>query len=365
MIEVTFYVATFAEAINRANRVSPKKGPAWDKAHGIIIEHDPAVGDVVIRSTDLQVYYREIINDVIKVESTEPFIWRLDAGLFDGVIRNLPIEGELTMKQGEGDTHVNLKCGRKKANLILMPDTDSFPSLEFPEVDERFINANGLGNSLKQVGWACDATSPLLQGVHFDGETIVATDKYKSVKVPFQLDCSQPFTVPLAMLSGVLSNLPGEFRLYAADDKMHLAIGEEIQITTTVLDGEFPPVRKLKEEDFKYSVEVPRQELSDMISNQLVLVQRERFPRVQFDLENNELMVAMFIPSVGDMEDFISVPWPHEPLHIEFTPDYVIKALSGSNAKTVELNFDSSKAAMVIKDNEGFVGWVAPRQEGS
>ena len=365
MPEITFYVATFAEAVNRAARVAPTKGVPFDKAHGILLEYKHRDEEVTLRSNDLQVSYREVINDVVRIDADHDFAWRIPSQLFDGIVRNMPLDGELILSHTTGDGHVHMKCGRKKANLMLSSDADAFPEHDFPEVDDRFIAADGLGNRLKQVGWACDRTNPLLAGVHFDGEVMSATDKYKLVKVPFKLGIDDPVTVPLSMLSSVLTNLPGKFRLYSEDKKLYLSIGDEIQIISIVLDGEFPPVDKIPDapSDYKFKVDVPREHLSEMINNQLVLVKNDRYPRVQLDLRENELMVAMFIPGVGDMEDFISVNWDEDDLHIEFTPEYLTKALSGTDSKAVTLFFNGGKKLMMIKDDADYTAWVQPRSE--
>jgi DNA polymerase III sliding clamp (beta) subunit (PCNA family) len=363
MPEIKLYVATFSEAVQRCASVAPNKGVAFDKSHGIMLEYSKQRDELVIRSTDLIVSYSEIVNDVHSVESEGDFTWRVPSSLLAGIVRNFPLDGDMTMRHdnSDGDDHVHLKCGRRKAKLRLAMDVESFPEWVFCDESEGFLPADGLGERLKQVGWATDKTNNLLMGVHFDGKFMSATDKYKLVRCPFELALGKPVTVSLAMLSGLLAGLPGRFTAYADDTRLYLAIGKEIRITTQLLDGVFPDISKIPDTGYKYEVQVSRSMLQEMIQDQLVLVKNERFPRVQLTLSADLLRVALVVDEVGDMEDSITVNWPHDRFHIEFTPDYIIKALSGTTSSMVTFHLNSEQSLICIKDEVDYVAWVQPR----
>lgn len=361
MPEVKFYVATMADAVSRAVRISPNKGPAYDRAHGVMLTINPE-GTAEVRSTDLQISYRERINDIVSVDVDEVIHWRLPAQLLNGILQSFPVESECTMHMDDGGSVIHFSCGRKKAKLILQGDPDLFP--DFPEFPvDGFGPVRDFGTQLRKTAWAVDKEAVPFSGVHFDGEYIVATDRYKLCVMPLKVPVQEPITVPLATLSYVLSNLPGEASVQTNESGMLIKVGEEIDVVAAKYEAMYPNWRPILEmDDWEYSVTVPREEIENIISNMMVLVKSERYPRVRITLDDNEMRVAMNVPQVGEMEDVISVQWQHDPLTIDFTPDYLTKAFAASDDPKIvwELSANPKKITH-IKDSTDYQAWVMPR----
>lgn len=364
-MKAIFYIATLADAVSRAARVAPNKGAAFDQAHGLILERTEGI--FIVRSTNLDVYYQEKINDVVSYDGPDEFVWRLPARVFDGILQRMPTEGEVTMFTKEGDpNHAHLQCGRKRGRLRLATDADLFPPHPGMLDASRFVDADGLGNKLKQVGWATAKDAPPLTGIHFDGEYVAATDRYTLVRLPFELEIEEPFTVPLSLLSGTLANLPGKFSLAATKSNMQLKVGEEIEIITTVFAEKFPDVSKMPTSGYPMHFFVSRENLSTMISDMLVLVKNERYPRINLDLTEDALEVSMHVPEVGTLQDVLDVTWQdYDDFHIEFTPEYLVKALEGCDATTVKIELKGRYQMLYLTDEHDYHAWVQPRGKES
>ena len=58
---IVFENAILADAVNKAARVSPTKGAAFDKAAGIVFDVEPQKRTAFVRSTDLEVSFEQEI----------------------------------------------------------------------------------------------------------------------------------------------------------------------------------------------------------------------------------------------------------------------------------------------------------------
>lgn len=364
-MKVTFYVATLADAINRASRIAPNKGVAFDKAHGVLLEIDPDTKHVEVRATNLELFYRERINDVVEVEGQERTKWRMPSALLNGILQGLPVEAEVTFEQ-KGSA-IQMKCGRKRAALRVAADSDMFPAWgEFDPTEGDWIKAQGLGQRVQQVAWATDNQNVPFTGIHFDGHHVIATDRYKMAMVPLSVPLESPITVPLTTLAGVLASLPGEMMLKVEGDgkQLLLRVGDEIDILTSAYEAAYPDLSRVTDkDDYDKKVHVPRERLHDIINNMVVLVKTERYPRMKVQFADNELTVKMTVPDVGAMEDVIEVEWEYDPLEVDFTPDYVMKALTGTDASTIEWCFTEPNKISFMKDKADYRAWVMPRKE--
>lgn len=363
MMRVKFYVATMADAIGRAQRIAPNKGAAYDKAHGLVLEIR-ADGHAEVRSTNLEVYYREKIKDVVDVfdfEGDDPVLWRLPSTLLHGIMQGLPVQGELEMECIKDVVHMT--CGKKVARLRVAARPEDFPQWNYFDNDTPFVDAEGLGARVQQVAWATSKDGSLFSGINFNGERLAATDKYSCVTVPMDIDLGDntDVTVPLSILSGILSNLPGDMSMRIKDGHMHLRIGEEIEVTSMVLQGKYPNLGLLKSEGYKHHVKLPREQVQEAITAQMVLVKNERYPRMSFLFDNNEMKITMSSPEVGDMADVVECSYEDEPFEVHFTPDFVASALTGTDAPSVDWYFDGMGKASHITDAHGYRAWVQSR----
>jgi DNA polymerase III sliding clamp (beta) subunit (PCNA family) len=354
-MKAKFYVATLAAAIERAARVAPNKGVAFDKAAGIIMEIDPATG-ACLRATDLEVYYREEIRDVVDL-GDEAGVWRLPAHLLHGIVAGLPLDKEVTFKEEENQS-VRIFCGRKQAKLKMLP-ADLFPRWDRVPRDE-LKPVPGFATRVSQVSWACDTQNVPFTGVHVDGTHLNATNRVTLARVPCDVPVEERITVAMTTLAPIMKNFPGEVSLAATSDELLLAVGDEIEARCVLFAQKYPDLAKALRDDFEFEVKVPREELIEAINSMLVLVKNERYPVMSFDFEEGGIALFMSVPETGDMSDVIEAEFDGQ-FSIKFTPDYVMRALEGATSKFVTWSLGPSPKAMTRIEDTDYVAYVMPR----
>src|ERR1044071_8618532 len=110
---IDFETATLSSAIQKAARVAPAKGVAFEKTAGIIMEIDPELDHpVTIKSTDLEVTYLEWVSYVGMLTDKQNL--RLPSMTFAGILAGLPVGSTVTLSTESEGGLVNLTCGKTK-----------------------------------------------------------------------------------------------------------------------------------------------------------------------------------------------------------------------------------------------------------
>jgi DNA polymerase III sliding clamp (beta) subunit (PCNA family) len=361
-LSAKFYVATLAAALERAAKLAPTKGVAFDKAAGIVVDIDPESESVALRATNLEIYYREEVKDVASY-GDEKVSWRFPAHLLNGIVSGLPLDKEVTFRQ-EDDRLIHISCGKKKAKLRLLP-SDLYPVWD-RVTDENLKPAPGFAARIAQVAWAVDAQTVPFAGINLDGTHLNATDKYQAARVPCEVPLDGPVTVPLAVLTPVLKGLPGEITMAATEESLLLTVGDEIEVICSLYAAAYPDLGAALRKDFAYVVEVERETLRDAIASMLVLVKNERYPRMSFDFDGDVVALFMGVQETGDMSDEVPITYvgdaPSGTFSIKFTPEYLLNALDGAKSKKVTWSFGPESSQMVrVEDSEQeYVAYLQP-----
>ena len=355
-----FYVATLQAIVQRAAMVAPSKGIAYDKASGVVIHVSPD-GEVYLRSTNLDVRFREKVADVAEV-GTEEVQWRVNADLLNGVVQGLPLDKDVTFWQQEDEEALRIACGRKRATLRLA-DSKTFPTWDRVSEDGMEM-APGFGRKVVQVAWAADTGgNPPWSGVHVDGDRLAATDKYKLALVECDVPIENKVTVPLSVLAPMLKNLPGDIRLKADDRMLHMLVGDEIEASCVLLEGDYPDVSRPLRDNFTMKVVVDKEHLLDTVARMLVMVKSERYPWMKLTFRKNLLEIFMKVEGIGEITDEVAIDYDGEDFEILFTPDFLTKALEGSEQKKVTWELGPTPTLMTrITDGTDYTAWVQPRR---
>jgi DNA polymerase III sliding clamp (beta) subunit (PCNA family) len=352
-----FYVATFAAAVERAARIAPNKGIAYDKAAGVILKVDPDEQSACLLSTDLEVMYREEICDV-KDYGDEAVEWRLPSDLFSGIIGGLPLDKNVSIRD-DGPRQVRIQCGRKQAKLRTMA-ADLFP--QWSRVDRSALKpVPSFAHRVSQVAWATDRDAAPLTGVHIDGTHLTATDKYRLARVPCDVPVDEPVTVAMRVLAPVLKGLLGDVCIGATARHMLLTVGDEIEVTCVLYEKKFPSVAKALREDFTLTAKVHRETLVDSVSSMLVLVKQERYPRMEIDFEEGAISMFMTVPEVGDMNDIIEAELEGTfPFSVTYNPEFILRALEATSGEYVYWGLGPNRMQISrIKDGD-YIAYLMP-----
>lgn len=368
MTKAVFETAALADAIKKASRIAPSRGQAFDKANGIVMVVDPASGMVIVKATDLLVFSMEWIS-TLEAEG-EPVAWRVPSRVFSAVIAGLPIGTDKTVtleeKQTGRLTMLHMTAGRTRAkfNLQMMdyyPVWDPFDPADLKEVDD-------LGGRIKMAEWAAaKGDEPPLSGVHFNGQHVIACDRYRLAVVDMPIPhLDEPVTVPAGMLGTILKQT-GEVHIGIKDGFLLMMPDETTQVKAVVFGVEYPPVERIKVRDHPAHVRVRKAPLLDIMQRASTFAGTDRFPILRLFFGKEEIAAMMDTREVGTLADLIEVPgYCDHPRHeIKFTPSNIIEAVEAAPNDEITIGYDpgNSMKFLHIDGGSGYETWIAPRKD--
>lgn len=245
----------FADAVAWAARSLPTR-PSFPILAGLLIKAEPDV--VTLSSFD----YETSAQVSIKADVTTAGTVLVSGKLLADITRSLPAK---PVTLSAGDTEVELVCGSARFVLQTLP-VNEYPDLPKMPKASGWVDPDELGKAVNQVVVAAgrDELLPVFTGVKVefadDNLSLLATDRYRMAlkEMKWHPSASVPETsalVPGKVLAETAKSMLNADRitLSLAD----VAAGEGLigfeaegpggvrQITTRLLDGEFPKLRHL------------------------------------------------------------------------------------------------------------------------
>lgn len=367
MTEVVFEVATINDVIAKAATIAPNKaGNAFDKAAGIMFELTPDDEvKCVVKATNLDVFYLEVV-DAHSI-SGEDARWRLPASVIADVLKNIkPAPGKMiTMSHTKGDGRVTIQSGRLKAQIGMI-DPDLYPDFEVVEPD-KFSPTRGVGSRIEMVSWAsAKAGSEPLSGIHFTGEYVVGTDRYRIARVPLAMAAlAKPVTVPAGILSTLLKRA-GEIEVGCTDHQMIFRPDDYTQITCSVFAMDFPDLSRIYERTYQDSFKVNREEFVGLVNSAGAAATGDRSPILRLILgkgeaavmlQGNEAMIGNVLELPGQCD--------HPRISLYFTPSYLTDAVGKAPTDIVTISYhaeNESQQALRVDGGQDYQAWIAARR---
>lgn len=361
-MKAVFENATIADAFEKAARVAPTRGSAFDKANGILMSLDPNSSTVTLRATNLDVYYMEVVS-AISVEGEGE--WRFPSQIISGVLSKLPIgtgrEVSLELKGSE----VHLKSGRTTAKIRLS-DASYFPSWEAFDPNALEVVPD-LGARIQQVEWAALKNGdPPMSGIHLNGEYVMATDRIRMAITPCQ---AEPIYKPITIPSGILQPLMRTMRDVAIgieEGQFLLMPDPTTQIRTVIFDVAYPPIERALKRNQPEHFKFKKQHLIDMIDRAMVFGARDRAPSMTMFIGAEEVAVMISDEDQGLLGDVLEVPGfaKHSRKKMIFTPKNLSEAVSASPSDEVTFYYDPENALLPVRidGGSGYEAWVMPRR---
>lgn len=360
---VTFEVSTIVDAIQRAARVAPTKGSALDKAAGIVIQGDPhALGDpVTVMATDLDVSFRTTITALEM--GTEPFMWRLPSTLLNGIMGTLPIGGGNQMLMLQHNDEVRFRAGKTKAKLNMI--MGNYP-LFAPFDASAHKPATGLAGRLKQVAWAVNNRSvDILSGVHLDGEFLYGCDRTRLALVPCVVPVDRPVTAQLTAVASTLRNT-SDVGVRATETKLELSPDNHTQVTSRLIEGDYPNVRRIMRDDYTGEVTIQSDVISSVIDRMMVLAKNERSTATSIIIGDGHMEMSMDSADVGTVVDEFEVVGGEtgEPFRMKFDSASLRSAINASGRPQFKIRYGApsmgNKKPIELSDDTDFRAILMP-----
>ncbi|MBN2176286.1 MAG: DNA polymerase III subunit beta [Demequinaceae bacterium] len=330
------------DAVTWTSRAVPHRPPTPVLA-GVKIEAERS-GTVRLASFDYEVSARgEIAADVV-AEGTALVSGRLLKEIANA-LPSKPVDFSL-----EG-TKVVVVCGASRFTLSTMP-VDQFPNLpDFPALSGTVDGASFL-QAVTQVSSAAskDETLPILTGIRMEIEgptiSLLATDRYRLALreltwKPNSIDVSAVALVRSKMLVESARSLgSGEVQvaLSTESDVNLVGFASNGLITTSLLmDGEYPPVRRLFPDESPITAIVKTSDLIDATRRVSLVAERNSSVRLAFS--SGEVVLDAGQTEDAQALEALEATVEGGDITVAFNPHYLLDGLSAMMTDYVRLGF--------------------------
>lgn len=260
-------------------------------------------------------------------------------------------------------SHVEITCGSARFTLPTMPVED-YPTLpEMPAVAGT-VDAAVFASAVAQVAVAAgrDDTLPILTGVRMelDGETLtmLATDRFRLAvrEIPWRPDAPDAsFTalVPARMLADTAKTV-GAFDGEVTIALAKAAAGEGLigfdggarRTTSRLLDGEFPPVRRLIPPSFTATAQIAVSALVDTVKR--IGIVAERSTPIRLSFSGDGLIVEASGAGDAKASEAMDCTYSGEPMTIAFNHQYLLDGLASVGTPYALISFNDPKKPAVM-----------------
>lgn len=274
------------DAVSWATRTLPQR-PSMPILQGVRIVAEPS--ELKFSTFD----YEVSAHITVEAEVDQPGEILVQGKMLSEIVRALPHKTVSLTLEG---SKVEILCGSSRFTLATLP-VEEYPLLpEMPPVVGS-IDSGTFARAISQVSIAAskDDVVPLLTGVKvsIEGEkvTMAATDRYRLAVREFTWNPSDPATELTALVrSRTLSEVArsfsgGNVEIALSEGASANLIGFEVggrRTTSTLVDGDYPPVHRLFPEVTPYTVSVATGPLIEAVKRVSLVAERNTPVRLTF-----------------------------------------------------------------------------------
>lgn len=266
-------------------------------------------------------------------------------------------------------TKVMITCGSSRFSLLTMP-VDDYPALPaMPEISGA-IDADVLTEAVNQVSTAAsrDETLPLLTGVRMEIEgeklTLLATDRYRLAMREITWHPTSPSFSAVALvrartLSDVAKSLTsaGTVDVALGAESTASLIGFEAggrQTTSLLVDGDYPPVRRLFPEETTTHAVVATGPLVEAAKRVALVAERNTPIRLSFS--EGQVVLEAGQGEDAQASEALEATLVGDDISTAFNPHYLLDGLGALTTDFVRLSFTHPSKPAVLTGQESVEG---------
>src|SRR5919201_5341450 len=308
-------------------------------------------GRLNLAATDMELSLRASVDASVDGEGTAVVPGRL---LLD-IARSLP-DGDVTIEHRPDEAVVVVTAGSANYRLHTYSAED-FPRL--PDVEAtplHVVDRDVLVETVARVGRSAsrDESRPVLTGilVRFEPGKVVmaATDSYRLAVKETAVEGTLPeleAITPARALQELGRIATGSDEIQLGLQENHVVFGAEgAWLTTRRIDGQFPNYRQLLPEQFEHELQLPREELLEVVRRVSLMAQRNSPLRLRF--ADGELTVSAQTPDVGEARESLPAPFNADAMEIGFNAEFLRDGLESVDSDTVRLKLISPLRPAVL-----------------
>lgn len=304
----------------------------------------------------------------IDVAGGEDGVVVIPARLAVEIIRALP-SGAVAVEAG--DTEAEIDAGRSQFSVRLIP-AEEFPKLAPASGEPVQLPSSELADALRQVVQAAstDDARPILTGVLVAAEgedlRLVATDSYRLAvrDLPGRagvLAEGQSVLVPSRALHELARMLDdaGEVEVRLGERDASFTVGGT-QLTTRLIEGEFPNYKSLIPSGHPNRLTVGRDELLEAVKRVRIMAKDATPVRLVQRADALELMAVS--QDLGQAHEEIDAKYEGAELTVAFNPQFLSDGVEVTPGEVVTLeSVDALKPALIRPiDNDDFLYLLMP-----
>ena len=337
----------FSEAVSFVVKLLPQRNPQPILA-GVLIEASDA--GLTLSAFDYEASARTTIEATVDDPGTILVHGRLLSEIASR-LPNAPIEIAV-----EEDGGIAVTCGSARFTLASMP-VEEYPSIPEVSGSTGVVPAEDFGTAIAQVAFAAsrDDVTPVLTGVQLEVSgtelSMVATDRYRvSLRdVPWDGEgAEQTALVPARTLTEVGKTFAHagniEVAFSGAGDREIIAFtAGNKTVTSLLIKGNFPPVRRLFPEQTDHYAVVNTAELAEAVRRVSLVLDRSAPLRFTFTDEG----VSMDASGTEQARatEAVDATLTGEEVTLGLNPQYLLEALGAVKSEFTRITFTSSDNA--------------------
>jgi DNA polymerase-3 subunit beta len=333
-----------AEAVTWTARTLPTRPPAPVLA-GVRMEAD-AQGTIGLSSFDYEVSARS----EIPAEVSEPGTVLVSGRLLAEISRSLPNKPVDVTLEG---TKVMLTCGASRFSLLTMPVED-YPALPLMPELSGTVSGDALTHAVAQASVAAsrDDTLPLLTGVRMEIDderiTLLATDRYRLALRELTWTPATPGYSAVALVRArTLNDVAKSLGSGGGLVNVGLSVGNGVDLigfeaggrhtTSQLVDGDYPPVRRLFPDATPIHSVVATGPLIDAAKRVSLVAERNTPIRLSFT--DGQVVLDAGQGDDAQASEALEAVLVGEDIQVAFNPQFLLDGLGALGTDFVRLSF--------------------------
>jgi len=337
----------FSEAVSFVVKLLPQRNPQPILA-GVLIEATEA--GLSLAAFDYEASARTVIEATVDEPGTILVHGRLLSDIASR-LPNAPVQISV-----DADGGIALSCGSARFTLASMP-VQEYPAI--PEVtgDSGLVPGDEFATAIAQVAFAAsrDDVTPVLTGVQLEVSgtelSLVATDRYRVAlrDIPWDGAAAEAIAlVPARTLQEVGKTFAhgGDISIAfsgSGDREIIAFTAGNKTVTSLLIKGNFPPVRRLFPEQNDHHAVVSTSDLTEAVRRVALVLDRSAPLRFTFTTD-----AVTMDASGGDQaraSESVDAHLQGEDVTLGLNPQYLLEALGAVRSEFVRMTFTSSDNA--------------------
>ena len=341
----------FSEAVSFVVKLLPQRNPQPILA-GVLIEATEA--SLSLAAFDYEASARTTIEATVE----EPGTILVHGRLLSEIANRLPsAPSQIEVDEESG---IVLTCGSARFTLASMPVAE-YPAIPEVSGDSGLVPAEEFGTAIAQVAFAAsrDDVTPVLTGVQLEVSgndlSLVATDRYRVAvrDLPWDggdvaSDETTAALVPARTLVevgktfGHSGNIEVTFSGSGDREIIAFTAGNKT-VTSLLIKGNFPPVRRLFPEQTDHYAVVNTADLTEAVRRvQIVL---DRSAPLRFTFSDGQVSMDASGTEQARATEAVDATLTGEEVTLGLNPQYLVEALAAVKSEFTRITFTSSENA--------------------